>query len=428
MTHFSDRLAESILRRRSAVCVGIDPDLALLPDDLRASYAATRRASSATPQPWRPASPSLQRRHRRRRRRGRGDQAAGGLLRAVRRRRLGCPAARRGLRPRARAAGDRRRQARRHRLDLAPPTPPPCSAARRPWPAHRWPASAPTPSPSIPYLGDDSLAPFVERCAQGKGVFVLTRTSNPGAAVLQETDCDGRPLYLRVDRHGRAARRGLTWARTGTATWGRWRAPPPPRRSRRARRPAARLSAGAGLRRAGRRPRGARRARQRRGAGLRGQRFALDHLRLATSVAATTGAPRPRRPSRCATRSGASDGRPHDSPRSSRRRSRSDRRDVAAARRRPVDVADGHAVAAARPAPDQESTSVLVRRRRGRTAPTPRGSRPTAAATGSDRAAARDSGAAAPGACRAPAARAAAARPGLASSRRSSCSSPSWPS
>ena len=39
MTHFSDRLAESIVRRHSTVCVGIDPDLALLPDDLRAAYA-----------------------------------------------------------------------------------------------------------------------------------------------------------------------------------------------------------------------------------------------------------------------------------------------------------------------------------------------------------------------------------------------------
>ena len=49
-----------------------------------------------------------------------------------------------------------------------------------------------------PYLGDDSLAPFVARCAEGKGVFVLTRTSNPGAALLQEREADGAPLYLHV--------------------------------------------------------------------------------------------------------------------------------------------------------------------------------------------------------------------------------------
>jgi len=49
-----------------------------------------------------------------------------------------------------------------------------------------------------PYLGDDSLAPLVAHCAYGKGVFVLTRTSNPGAALLQEREVDGRPLYLHV--------------------------------------------------------------------------------------------------------------------------------------------------------------------------------------------------------------------------------------
>ncbi len=49
-----------------------------------------------------------------------------------------------------------------------------------------------------PYLGDDSLEPFVEHCAAGTGVFVLTRTSNPGARLLQEREVDGRPLYLHV--------------------------------------------------------------------------------------------------------------------------------------------------------------------------------------------------------------------------------------
>lgn len=38
-----------------------------------------------------------------------------------------------------------------------------------------------------PYLGADSLAPFVERAvANGKGLYVLVRTSNPGAKDLQE--------------------------------------------------------------------------------------------------------------------------------------------------------------------------------------------------------------------------------------------------
>jgi orotidine-5'-phosphate decarboxylase len=49
-----------------------------------------------------------------------------------------------------------------------------------------------------PYLGDDSLQPLVDHCATGHGVFILTRTSNPGASLLQEVELDGRPLFLRV--------------------------------------------------------------------------------------------------------------------------------------------------------------------------------------------------------------------------------------
>jgi len=36
-----------------------------------------------------------------------------------------------------------------------------------------------------PYLGRDSVAPFVDRCRAGKGLFVLLRTSNPGGTALQ---------------------------------------------------------------------------------------------------------------------------------------------------------------------------------------------------------------------------------------------------
>ncbi len=48
-----------------------------------------------------------------------------------------------------------------------------------------------------PYLGEDSLRPFVNRA--DRGVFVLCRTSNPGAADLQDLHLDdGHPLYRRV--------------------------------------------------------------------------------------------------------------------------------------------------------------------------------------------------------------------------------------
>ena len=38
-----------------------------------------------------------------------------------------------------------------------------------------------------PYLGRDSLTPFIERCgSHGRGIFVLVKTSNPGSGDLQD--------------------------------------------------------------------------------------------------------------------------------------------------------------------------------------------------------------------------------------------------
>ena len=47
-----------------------------------------------------------------------------------------------------------------------------------------------------PYLGHDSIQPFLDRA--DKGVVLLCRTSNPGGADFQALDCGGQPLYLRV--------------------------------------------------------------------------------------------------------------------------------------------------------------------------------------------------------------------------------------
>ncbi len=49
-----------------------------------------------------------------------------------------------------------------------------------------------------PYLGPDSLAPFLADPA--RGVFILDRTSNPGAADVQEVTVSGEPLYLKLAR------------------------------------------------------------------------------------------------------------------------------------------------------------------------------------------------------------------------------------
>jgi orotidine-5'-phosphate decarboxylase len=47
-----------------------------------------------------------------------------------------------------------------------------------------------------PYLGRDSLQPYLDRAE--RGVVILCRTSNPGAADLQDLLVDGRPLYQHV--------------------------------------------------------------------------------------------------------------------------------------------------------------------------------------------------------------------------------------
>ncbi|MEM7261504.1 MAG: orotidine-5'-phosphate decarboxylase, partial [Planctomycetota bacterium] len=50
-----------------------------------------------------------------------------------------------------------------------------------------------------PYLGGDSVAPFLERAVKGhRGLFVLSRTSNPGGGDFQSRETDGEPLYLGV--------------------------------------------------------------------------------------------------------------------------------------------------------------------------------------------------------------------------------------
>jgi len=52
-----------------------------------------------------------------------------------------------------------------------------------------------------PYLGFDAVEPFIEVAARnGKGVFVLVRTSNPSARDVQDLESGGEPLYLHVGR------------------------------------------------------------------------------------------------------------------------------------------------------------------------------------------------------------------------------------
>jgi orotidine-5'-phosphate decarboxylase len=52
-----------------------------------------------------------------------------------------------------------------------------------------------------PFLGPDTLEPFVD-CSRrfGKGLFILTKTSNPGSAWLQDKHIDGEAVSDRIAR------------------------------------------------------------------------------------------------------------------------------------------------------------------------------------------------------------------------------------
>ena len=54
-----------------------------------------------------------------------------------------------------------------------------------------------------PYMGTDSVRPFVER--DDSGVFVLCRTTNSGSADFQDLEADGKPVYAHV------AERAVEW-------------------------------------------------------------------------------------------------------------------------------------------------------------------------------------------------------------------------
>lgn len=47
-----------------------------------------------------------------------------------------------------------------------------------------------------PYLGKEALKPFLEK--EDKGLFILCRTSNPGAGEFQDLQVEGKPLYQKV--------------------------------------------------------------------------------------------------------------------------------------------------------------------------------------------------------------------------------------
>ncbi len=52
-----------------------------------------------------------------------------------------------------------------------------------------------------PFLGTDAVQPFIDQAtANGRGIFVLVRTSNPSSIDLQDLVCDDLPIYAHVGR------------------------------------------------------------------------------------------------------------------------------------------------------------------------------------------------------------------------------------
>lgn len=70
------------------------------------------------------------------------------------------------------------------------------------WIAGEDSAAAPYPADALTvnaYLGSDTLQPFIDLSRErGGGIYVLVRTSNPGAAVFQDRESDGAKLFEAV--------------------------------------------------------------------------------------------------------------------------------------------------------------------------------------------------------------------------------------
>jgi orotidine-5'-phosphate decarboxylase len=162
--HFGDRVVEAVERRGSSLCVGLDPDPALMPEgvgavefcrgivDAVADVAVAVKPQAAFfeslgPEGWAGFAEICA-----------YARAAGLLVVADAKR------------------GDIGSTARAYAAAFAPL------------------ADAVTVNP---YLGRDSLEPFFAR--EGLGVFVLVKTSNPGSGDVQDlTLADGTPLWQRV--------------------------------------------------------------------------------------------------------------------------------------------------------------------------------------------------------------------------------------
>jgi len=185
-THFADRLAESVERKRSQLVLGLDPVIDLLPVELQGEAVGAEGAAAAAARFCR----------------GLVDAAAHAVIAIKPQLAFFEALGSHGIRALedvcdyARTAGllviaDAKRG------DIG-------STARAYAAAFIEPRGLrPALADSVtinPYLGRESVEPFVSACKRhGGGLFVLTKTSNAGSADVQDLRLyDGRPLWHQV--------------------------------------------------------------------------------------------------------------------------------------------------------------------------------------------------------------------------------------
>ena len=179
---FSERLALAYAAADSLVCVGLDPDLSRLPDDLRSDdeplFAFNRRIVDATRDLCAAYKPQIAFYSAL----GKEDELAASI-RYIRER---APAALVILDAKRGDIGNTAEAYAREAFE-------------------RYDADAVTVNP---YMGEDAVLPFLAR--PERGAVILCRTSNPGGHDFQDLVIDGLPLYRRV-----AQRAATRWNRHG---------------------------------------------------------------------------------------------------------------------------------------------------------------------------------------------------------------------
>ncbi|HMF15690.1 MAG TPA: orotidine-5'-phosphate decarboxylase [Gemmataceae bacterium] len=192
ISHFADRVTAAIKEKRTPLCVGLDPRWEQLPDEIRSRHGGGTLASMARSfeelcvrildvvaplvAVVKPQSAFFE---------ACGPAGLVALQRILHRaRRLGLitilDSKRNDIASTAEAYAD---------AAFAGTL---MEGSRRPV----WEADALTVNP---YLGRDAVEPFlISARRQQCGVFVLVRTSNPGAGQFQDLKCEGRPLYEHV--------------------------------------------------------------------------------------------------------------------------------------------------------------------------------------------------------------------------------------